>query len=70
MSIRRRTIKARVETRERLDRGVADSEALLAEVQEVIDSFKAEGRVKVTQEEFAVRLHALRTTVSEEAKHG
>lgn len=60
MSIRRRAIEARVKRNVQLQQGFDELSAGLDELRAVIDSFQAEGRKTVSQEEFAVRLHVLR----------
>jgi hypothetical protein len=60
MSVRRRAVADRVERDAKWRRGFSETSAALDEIRAVIDSFEAEGIKTVTQEEFAVRLQALR----------
>lgn len=60
MSVRRRAIANRVARDTEWKRGFDETTAALTEIQAVIDSFQAEGITTVTQQEFAVRLQALR----------
>lgn len=59
MSVRRRAVKARIEKAREFKARFAKHTAYLASIQQVIDSFKAEGREKITQEEFVCRLRAI-----------
>jgi hypothetical protein len=64
MSVRRRAIAERVERDAKILKGFDEFSAGLEEIQAVIDSFKAEGVETVSQEQFAIRLQAIRDAVS------